>query len=114
MSKPHMDSKEFREFIKKYARKLGIHDGPDINAIRNAVVSRAFQENIGKRAILLQESFPFLFVGEIFAVEADFMLLKTEFTNISEFDGELFRIHLDTVHVFFIEDGKHRIPDIRM
>ncbi|HZG83491.1 hypothetical protein [Paenibacillus sp.] len=98
---------------KKYAKQLGLGESADITAVRNAVVSRVFQESIGKRVILLQESFPFLFVGEIFAVEADFMLLKTEFTNIAEFDGELFRIHLDTVHVFFIEDGKHCIPDIR-
>lgn len=92
---------------------LDITEGPDVNAVRQAVVSQKFQRSVNRRVLLLQESFPFLFVGTIKAVEGDFLLLKVDYTNINEFDGEMFRIHLDAVHVFYIEDGKHVIPDIR-
>ena len=92
---------------------LDMTEGPDINAIRQAVVSQTFQDSVNRRVLLLQESYPFLFVGTIKGVEGDFLLLKVEYTNINELDGELFRIHLDKVHVFYIEDGKHVIPDIR-
>jgi len=95
------------------ANRLNLNEGPDINAIRQTVVSDKFQRSVGKRVILLQESFPFLFIGKIKGVEGDFLELKVEITNINELDGERFRIHLDSVQVFFIEEGHHVIPDIR-
>ena len=97
----------------EFAKIIGIETGPDINSIRQAVVSKQFQKNKGKRALLLQESYPFLFIGEIVDVVGDFLILNTEITNITELDEYSFRIHLDTIQVFFIEDGKHTIPDIR-
>lgn len=97
----------------EFTNGVDITEGPDLNAIRRAVVCRTFKQNINRRVLLLQESFPFLFIGKIKAVEGDFLKLKVEVTNITEFDGEMFRIHLDTVQVFYIEDDKHVIPDIR-
>lgn len=94
-------------------RELGLQADADINAIRQAVVSQEFRNHIGERVLVLIEQYPFLIIGTIRDVVSDFVLIKAEVTNVSELDGELFRIHTDEIDVFFIEDGVHQIPDIR-
>ncbi|MGM9948706.1 MAG: hypothetical protein ACI33P_01205 [Lysinibacillus sp.] len=87
--------------------------GIDINAIREAVVSLQFEKNIGKRALVLMPSFPFLIVGTIEEVVSDYLVIKAEVTNVTELDGEIFRVHIDDIEVFYIEDEERKIPDIR-
>ena len=98
--------------IKKQAAQLGIRT-PDINTIRQAVVSKAFSDNIGARALVLIAQYPFLIIGPILEVISDYLVLEAEITNVSELDGEKFRIHIDGIEVFYIEDGNTPIPDIR-
>lgn len=86
---------------------------PDINAIRQSVVTREFENNQGARALILIEQFPFLIVGKIEAVVSDYLLIKAEITNIFDFDGEVFRVHIDDIEVFYIENEGIPIPDIR-
>ncbi len=87
--------------------------GIDINAIREAVVSLQFKNNIGRRALLLIPSFPFLIVGTIEDVISDYVVIKAEVTNVTELDGETFRVHTDDIEVFYVEDEGRKIPDIR-
>ncbi|PJZ00011.1 hypothetical protein [Bacillus vallismortis] len=83
-----------------------------INAIRRVIVSQAFEEGIGERAFILVAQYPYTFIGEIIEVEGDFVLLEAETTNVVQLDGNVFRIHVDDIAVFFIENEKWTIPDI--
>lgn len=86
----------------------------DINAIREAGVTQEFKQNIGRRALILIFPFPFLIIGRIEDVEADYLIICSEVTNVNELDGEEFRIHIDEIEVFYIEKDHGRpIPDIR-
>lgn len=85
-----------------------------INAIRQAAVVGAFTENIGQRTLILLPQFPFLIIGEIKKVISDYVVVKAEITNITELDGERFKVHIDEIDVFYIETDEHKIPDIRV
>lgn len=87
--------------------------GIDINAIREAVVTLAFKNSIGKRALVLISQFPFLIVGTIKEVVSDYLVIEAEVTNVTELDCEVFRVHIDDIEVFYIEDEGRKIPDIR-
>lgn len=91
----------------------GIRDY-DIHTVRKLVFTQEFEGNIGKKALLLIFPFPFLIIGKILAVNGDFLLIKTDVTNVVELDDEVFRVHLDQIEVFYIEKpGQPEIPDIR-
>ena len=94
------------------AEKLGLGE-PDINALRQAVVSEAFGESSGKRALLLIGPYPFLIIGAIVEVLSDYLVIKAEITNVAELDDEIFRVHIDNIEVFYIEEEGKPIPDIR-
>lgn len=83
-----------------------------INAIRRVIVCEAFEEGIGERAFILTAQYPFTFIGEIIEVEGDFIILEAETTNEMQLDGHVFRIHIDDIAVFFIENKEFTIPDI--
>lgn len=85
----------------------------NINALRRMVVSQAFTEGIGEKAFIMTPDFPFVFIGIIADVQSDYVILDTETTNISALDGLVFRIHLDEITVFYIEDGGPKIPKIK-
>ncbi|PQD95203.1 hypothetical protein CYL18_10495 [Pradoshia eiseniae] len=98
---------------KKPSSKQGSR-GEDINAIRQAHVTREFEENISRRALILMASYPFLIIGKIVEVVGDYVVIKAEVTNITELDGETFNIHIDNIEVFYIQKpGQPVIPDIR-
>lgn len=86
---------------------------PDINAIRQGVVTKEFENNPGARALLMIGQFPFLIIGKIEDVVSDYLLIKAEITNIFDFDGKVFRVHIDDIEVFYIENEGIPIPDIR-
>ncbi|RHW37627.1 hypothetical protein D1B33_08870 [Lysinibacillus yapensis] len=86
----------------------------DINAIRELDVTMEFRENVGNRALIIIFPFPFLIIGRIEKVESDYLFICAEVTNVTELDGEEFRVHIDDIEVFYIEKDHHRpIPDIR-
>ncbi|KGA96590.1 hypothetical protein AJ85_18230 [Alkalihalobacillus alcalophilus ATCC 27647 = CGMCC 1.3604] len=83
-----------------------------INEIRYEVVTEAFTEAIGSRALIMIAEFPFLVIGQIEKVVGDFVFICVETTHISELEGRVMRIHLDDVVVFYIENDGPRIPKI--
>ncbi|BDH61521.1 hypothetical protein MTP04_16510 [Lysinibacillus sp. PLM2] len=85
----------------------------DINSIRQSVVSGEFENNVGNRALLLIFPFPFLIIGRIKNVVSDYVIIESEVTNVTELDGENFRVHIDDIEVFYIEKQGRKIPDIR-
>ncbi len=88
--------------------------GDDINAIRQACVTREFEEHLSSRTLILMASYPFLIIGKIVEVVGDYVAVKAEVTNVTELDGETFNIHIDNIEVFYIQKpGKPVIPDIR-
>ncbi|MEK3883153.1 hypothetical protein [Paenibacillus sp. PL2-23] len=96
--------------------KKGKHDkkyGMDINAIRQYALCQEFERNVGQRAFILISAYPFMIIGTIVRVHSDFVFIETEVTNIAELDNELFRLHIDQIAVFYIEDGNCRIPEFR-
>jgi|GEM_PF-1303941 len=96
-----------------FAQSIGLN-APDLNAERQQVVTQEFLRNKGKRALVLIPQFPFLIIGTIVDVEGDYLQIKAEITNLAEFDGETFNIHIDKIEVFYIERKGRPIPDIRM
>ena len=99
--------------INSLSKQLGI-EGGDINAIRQAVVSREFKDNKGQRALILIAPYPFLIIGTIFEVVSDYVVIDAQVTNVSELDDERFSIHIDDIEVFYIQKpGRPEIPDIR-
>ncbi|PGK30365.1 hypothetical protein [Priestia megaterium] len=94
------------------AEQLGV-GGTDVNAIRQAVVTQTFKDNVGERVFLLIGPYPFLVIGIIVDVLSDYVLVEAEITNVSELDDEEFRIHIDSIEVFYIEEEGKPIPDIR-
>lgn len=87
---------------------------PDINAIRQAVVTKDFEDNIDKKALVMIGQYPFLIVGNIEEVVSDYVFIKAEFTNIASLDGFLYRIHIDDIEVYFIETPAFKIPDLKV
>ncbi|MGM9930508.1 hypothetical protein [Pradoshia sp.] len=88
--------------------------GDDINAVRQAHVTREFKEHKKRRALIILASYPFLIIGKIMDVVGDYVVIKAEVTNVNELDGETFNIHIDSIEVFYIQKpGKPVIPDIR-
>lgn len=83
-----------------------------INNIRWYFVAREFENNQGKRALILIPQFPFLVIGRIVKVVSDFVFVDVETTHISELEGKVLRIHLDDIEVFHIEEKNSPIPRI--
>ena len=86
----------------------------DINAMRQSVVSQDFSNNIDQRVIVMLGQYPFLIIGLIKEVVGDIVLIKAEFTHVSELDGFIFRVHLDEIEVYFIETEYHKIPKLHI
>lgn len=104
------------ENVRKEAEKIDFNEAgnPDIHAIRSFVLTQEFRENIGEKALLLIFPFPFLIIGTLLAVNGDFLFIKSDVTNVTELDDEVFRVHIDQIEVFYIEKpGQPEIPNIR-
>lgn len=106
--------KNVRDQLDNFDFKINGVGRPDINTVREFVVTEEFRVNVGKKALILIAPFPFLIIGTIKAVNGDFLIIKADVTNVNELDDEIFRIHIDEIEVFYIEQpGKPEIPDIR-
>ena len=108
-----MENERMKSVLNNFMNNQG-NSQLNINAIREAGVTQEFRENIGKRALILIFAFPFLIIGRIQDVVSDYLIIRAEVTNVTELDGEEFRVHIDDIEVFYIEkDNKRPIPDIR-
>ncbi|HZG73911.1 MAG TPA: hypothetical protein VEY51_20445 [Chondromyces sp.] len=96
----------------KLLKELGLPEDADIHVIRQRAFENTFVESRGKKVIIMMGPYPYLIVGTIQKVMSDFVFIRAEATNITELDGELFRVHFEQIEVFFIEDGKHEIPTL--
>lgn len=103
---------ENQETREKLAKELGLEPDAPINAFRQADVAREFSSNKGQRVLTFIEQYPFFIIGTIREVVSDFVFIRAEITNISELDGEEFRVHIDQIDVFFIENAKQKIPNL--
>lgn len=88
-------------------------NNPLINELRRANVAQEFENRIGSRVFILIAQFPFMIIGTIVEVQGDYAFIKIETTHINEFDNMTARVHIDDIEVFFIEDGKFKIPNIQ-
>ncbi|MBB6449217.1 hypothetical protein HNR44_001166 [Geomicrobium halophilum] len=84
-----------------------------INDIRQAVVTEAFANAEGERALILIPQFPFLIIGDIIEVDSDYVVIDVETAHIAELEERSIRIHIDDIEVFVIEDDDTEIPSIR-
>lgn len=107
------DKKEKNGNLDKRENKLNLGRlTPDINAIRQAVVTMDFKDNKGKKALVMIGQYPFLVIGNIEDIISDYVFIKAGFTNIAALDGFLYRIHIDDIEVYFIETENHKIPEM--
>lgn len=95
----------------KYSRPSNAQ--PLVQELRDAAISQEFANNIGRRTFILTFPFPFLLIGKIAKVEADFLYILVETSQISEFEGLVACLNLNEIDVFFIEqDNGAKIPSI--
>ena len=73
-------------------------------------LEQTFRRAVGKRALLLLSSFPFLIIGTVRNAVDGLVCVEAETTHLSELEGKLVWVRLDAVEVFYIEDGPHAIP----
>lgn len=84
-------------------KKLNEH-GP-INEQREEALMNYFKRNIGKRAFILTEAFPFMFIGTIKRMVGDLVVLDVETTSVPALEGKVWNVHLDSIDVFYIQTG---------
>lgn len=85
-----------------------------VNDIREAALVRHFQKNKGKKAFILTEAFPFMFIGKIKEVVGDVLVLKVQTTSVPALEDKEWSIHIDAIEVFYVETGiGAKIPDLK-
>ncbi|MFD1735428.1 hypothetical protein ACFSCX_02525 [Bacillus salitolerans] len=86
---------------------------PSINDIHDESLIQEFINGIGKNALILTPSFPFVFIGKIVEVIEDYVVLDTRVTTIAELENRQWDIHVHNIEVFYIETkGLPRIPQL--
>lgn len=84
----------------------------DINAIRSAALEQSFRAAGGKKTLIMTAEFPFMVIGRILRVESDYVFVEVETTHIDQLENRIFRIHLDRIVSFYIEEPCRPIPKI--
>ena len=85
-----------------------------INLIKDDALIEHFRANIGRRVFILTEAFPFMFIGQIKAVNDDMALLAVETTSIPSLEGKDWTLHIHSIEVFYIETGLGtKIPELK-
>ena len=85
-----------------------------INGRRESAIAAEFLRNKGRRIFIMMAPFPFMVIGRIKGVESDHLYVQIETTHISEIEGRITCIHIDSIQVFYIEKpGFPRIPKIQ-
>jgi hypothetical protein len=85
-----------------------------INTIKEEGIIEHFRANIKRRVFILTESFPFMFIGTIEAVNNDMALLAVETTSIPALEGKEWSLHIHSIEVFYIEtENGPKIPVLK-
>ncbi|WP_019413650.1 hypothetical protein [Paenisporosarcina sp. TG20] len=85
-----------------------------INDKREDALVTHFKRNIGRRVFILTEAFPFMFIGEIKGVMEDIVALDVETTSVPALEGKEWKVHIDSIDVFYIETGiGAKIPHLK-
>lgn len=85
----------------------------NVNELRRAFVTLTFKEGVGRRVFILTEEIPFMIIGKIEKVMSDYVFICVETTHIDQFEGKTFRVHIDAITVFYIEEPGKPIPRIK-
>ncbi|MFD2700577.1 hypothetical protein ACFSVM_08845 [Paenibacillus shunpengii] len=88
--------------------------GLNISLLRQEALVEEFNQAVGNRILVLTESYPFFFVGEIVEVRADTVYILVDLSNIPEFDNVNLRTQINNIQVYFIETPDNPIPEIRL
>ncbi|WP_394171962.1 hypothetical protein [Guptibacillus hwajinpoensis] len=87
---------------------------PTINDIHDQMLIKYFEDEVGRKVIILCSSFPFVFIGVIIEVIDDYVIVDVETTSISQLEDRDWYIHIHDIEVFYIEGGEGpRIPELR-
>ncbi len=76
-----------------------------VNDTREEALVSYFQKNIDRRAFILTEAFPFMFIGKIKGILGDIVTLDVQTTSIPELERKVWNVHIDSIEVFYIETG---------
>jgi len=85
-----------------------------VNDIREEALTAYFIKNIGRRAFILTEAFPFMFIGKIKGVLGDIVVLDVQTTSVPALEGKEWNVHIDSLDVFYVETGiGAKIPHLK-
>lgn len=85
-----------------------------VNDTREEALVFYFKKNIGRRAFILTEAFPFMFIGKIKGILGDIVTLYVQTTSVPALEGKVWNIHIDSIDVFYIETGTGaKIPHLK-
>ncbi|MET1032204.1 hypothetical protein [Domibacillus tundrae] len=85
-----------------------------VNDTREEALVFYFEKHIGRRAFILTEAFPFMFIGKIKGLLGDIVILDVQTTSVPALEGKVWNIHIDSIEVFYIETGTGaKIPHLK-
>ena len=85
-----------------------------VNELREEALVNYFNKNIGRRAFILTEAFPFMFIGKIKEILGDIVVLEVQTTSVPALEGKIWNVHIDSIDVFYIETGiGPKIPHLK-
>ena len=85
-----------------------------VNVVRDDAIVQHFRRNIGRKAFILTEAFPFMFIGFIKDVIEDMVVLNVLTTHVPALESREWIIHIHSIEVFYIEsDLGPKIPDLK-
>ena len=85
-----------------------------VNELREEALVNYFNKNIGRRAFILTEAFPFMFIGKIKEILGDIVVLEVQTTSVPALEEKKWNVHIDSIDVFYIETGiGPKIPHLK-
>ncbi|WP_046180175.1 hypothetical protein [Domibacillus tundrae] len=101
-------------------RKKGSRDtntinpaGTTENQLKDKELVNHFKRHIGRKAFILTEAFPFMFIGKIKKVLDDMAVLSVETTSVPALENREWSVHIHSIEAFYIEKvGSPKIPDL--
>ena len=83
------------------------------NQLKNKELVNYFKRHIGRKAFILMEAFPFMFIGRIEKVIDDMAVLSVETTSVPALEDREWSLHIHSIEAFYIEKmGSPKIPDL--
>lgn len=85
-----------------------------VNVVRDDAIVQHFRKNIGRKAFILIEAFPFMFIGIIKEVIEDMVVLDVLTTHVPALESKEWTVHIHSIEIFYIEsDLGAKIPDLK-